>query len=278
VAEVRPDILLADKQRWALLEVQNECDPDKQRRWLLAAGVLLNQKGVMGDLIVVTAQKSVAKWAMTVAHVKTTLGTKLELTPVVLHVSNEVIERLLTEEQPELALVAAWAVSHRHGPKAKRVVERAIEVTNKLPKALQATQFNAILTLLSERMLVWLKETSMDLKNLPMTEERRQVSAMIMARFEAQAKLKAEALAEGRAEGRTEGKQGALLVLLEARGLSVSKEERAAIERCADPLKLDAWIAKAATASSVQEVLAKKPRRVKSQPTKRRSAAASRSA
>jgi hypothetical protein len=140
VAEVRPDVLLADKQRWALLEVQNECDPDKQRRWLMAAGVLLDQRGTMGDVIVVTAQKSVAKWAMTVAHVKTALGTKLELTPVVLYVNNEVIERLLTEEQPELAVVATWAVPHRHGPEAKRVVERAFELTNCLPDALRKTQ------------------------------------------------------------------------------------------------------------------------------------------
>jgi len=270
VTEVRPDVLLADKQRWVLLEVQNECDPDKQRRWLLAAGVLLDQKGVMGDVIVVTAQKSVATWAMTVAHVETALGTKLELTPVVLHVNNEVIERLLTEEQPELALVATWAVSHRHGPKAKRVVERAFEVTNKLPEALQAIQFNAIVSLLSARMLAWLKETAMDPNKIPMSKAALKFKASLKAEG------LAEGLAEGRTEGRTEGKQGTLLAVLQARGFSTSEKELATIQRCEDPAQLDAWAAKAVTASSVQEVLATKPRRVKSQPTKRRSTAASR--
>ena len=56
VAEVRPDVLLAHARRWALVEVQNAPNPDKQRRWLLAAGVLLDQQRVLGDVIVITGQ------------------------------------------------------------------------------------------------------------------------------------------------------------------------------------------------------------------------------
>jgi hypothetical protein len=252
-AEVRPDVLLADGPRWAVVEVQNKRDPDKQRRWLLAAGVLLNQTGVLGDVLVITARRSVAAWALTVAHLTTPLGTKLELTPVVLYVSPETLDLLLSEQHPELAVVATWAVSHRNGPRAKAVVVRALEVTQQLPKALQEAQRNAILTLLSARMLAWLEETQMDPAKIPMSRAALEFKARIGAQ------ARNEGLAEGRTEGRTEGlaegKRGALLALLGARGLPVTGKERAAIEGCADPATLDGWIVKAATAGSVGEVL-----------------------
>src|SRR5215510_6331856 len=158
VAEFNPDLLFAREPQWAVIEVQNDIDPDKQRRWLLAAGVLLDQTGVLGDVIVLTAHRAVADWALTVAHVETPLGTTLALTPVVLYVGPEMLNRLLSEEHPELAVVATWAVSHRHGPRAQEVVMRALAMTEHLPAALQDTQRNAILSLLSERALVWLGE------------------------------------------------------------------------------------------------------------------------
>ncbi len=251
VAEVRPDLLLAQGPRWTLVEVQNAPDPDKRRRWLLAAGVLLDQTGVLGDVIVITAKRSVARWARTVAHVATPLGTRLELTPVVLYVSPETCERLLSEAQPELALIATWAVSHRHGPAAQRVVERAIEVTDKLPAALQEAQRDAIFTLLSERMMAWLKETMMTPERIPMSAAALKFKAAIQA----------------------DGKHRAILLVIGARGLVVTAEEQATIEGCADPATLDGWIVKAATAGSVAEVLAPetKPRATRSpaRPAKR---------
>jgi hypothetical protein len=37
VAEFNPDLLFARESMWALMEVQNDIDPAKQRRWLLEA-------------------------------------------------------------------------------------------------------------------------------------------------------------------------------------------------------------------------------------------------
>jgi len=241
VAEFNPDLLFASEPGWTLVEVQNDIDPDKQRRWLLAAGVLLDQTGVLGDVIILTAHRAVAEWALTVAHLQTPLGTKLELTPVALYVGPEMLDRLLTEEHPELAVAATWAVAHRHGPRAKKVVMRALEVTEKLPAALQVTQRNAILSLLSERTLVWLEEMQMNPDRIPMSP--------------AALRFKARLQAEGKQEGFAEGERKALLTLLGARGLSVTAEERAAIEGCTDPAKLDQWIVRAVSAGSVAEML-----------------------
>src|ERR1700690_3300452 len=104
---------------------------------------------------------------------------------------------------------------------------------------------NAILALLSARMLAWLQESQMNPDKIPMSP--------------AALKFKALMRADGLAEGRAEGKREALLELLEARGLSATEEERALIQSCTDPAMLGAWNVKAATARSVGEVLAAKP-------------------
>ncbi|MGQ4488899.1 hypothetical protein ACN6LM_006486 [Streptomyces sp. SAS_281] len=55
---------------------------------------------------------------------------------------------------------------------------------------------------------------------------------------------------EGRAEGRAEG----LLLLLGVRGIGLTDADRAKIAACADPQLLHAWLQRAATASSAEEV------------------------
>jgi hypothetical protein len=57
-----------------------------------------------------------------------------------------------------------------------------------------------------------------------------------------------------RAEGRAEGRAGALLLLLDRRGVEVSEEERARIAGCGDMGVLDVWFTRAITASSAAEV------------------------
>src|ERR1700679_3054175 len=162
-AEVRPDLLLTgEPHAWTILELQGKVDPDKRRRWLLAASVLLNQTGVLGDVLVITARRSVARWARKVAHVATELGTRLALTPVVFHLGAATVKLLIDEQHPELAQFAAWAMHHRHGPEAKEVVEQAIEVTSRLPAPLQEGQMRAIMRMLSDRMLAALKEHTMN--------------------------------------------------------------------------------------------------------------------
>jgi hypothetical protein len=67
---------------------------------------------------------------------------------------------------------------------------------------------------------------------------------------------RAEGKAEGLAEGATAAKAAAILALLAARGVPVSREARAHIEACKDAATLDQWIARAATAASAEEVIA----------------------
>jgi hypothetical protein len=270
-AEVRPDLLffLKRRKRWVIVELQGRPDPEKRRRWLLAASVLLDQTGALGDVVVITARRDVARWAERVAHHQGQLGTKLSLTPLVLHLGEDEVEALLDEQRPELSLFAAWAMQNRHGPKARSVVERALDLTSRLPAPLRRAHMRAIVSVLSERMLAVLREASMNPDKIPETPAGRKTRLFLEAqgrkrgRIEGEAKGRAEGEAKGRAEGEAKGelkgelkgKRDALLALLKARGLSVSADQRAVVRGCADVAKLDQWIVRAATASSMSEVL-----------------------
>ncbi|WP_437601212.1 hypothetical protein WMF28_06525 [Sorangium sp. So ce590] len=260
-AELRLDLVLqGGRRRWVLVELQRSVDPAKRRRWPLAASLLFSQTGALGDVIVITARRAVARWAERVACVRTRLGTVLQLKPVVLHLGDAEGRALLDERHPELALFAAWAMQHRHGPGARAVVERAFELTERLPRALRRAQQRAILSVLSERMLELLREASMNPDKIPETPAARKLRLFL----EAQGRKKGRA--EGRAEGEAKGRQDALLTLLRARGLSPSQDDEARIRACADAAKLDLWITQAATATSVREALGTKTRAARARP------------
>ncbi|WP_437510941.1 hypothetical protein [Sorangium sp. So ce1099] len=264
-AELRLDLVLqGGRRRWVLVELQRSVDPAKRRRWPLAASLLFSQTGALGDVIVITARRAVARWAERVACVRTRLGTTLQLKPVVLHLGAAESKALLDERRPELALFAAWAMQHRHGPAARAVVERAFELTERLPRALRRAQQRAILSVLSERMLELLREASMNPDKIPETPAARKLRLFLEA--QGRKKGRAEGEAKGRAEGEAKGRQEALITLLRARGLAPSPDDEARIRGCADAAKLDRWIARAATATTVREALGTRTQGARARP------------
>ncbi|MEU7749882.1 hypothetical protein AB0B61_55980, partial [Nonomuraea sp. NPDC049158] len=67
---------------------------------------------------------------------------------------------------------------------------------------------------------------------------------------------KADGIAEGKAEGRTEGKAEeagrSVLLVLAARGFDVPDDVSARIATCTDLAQLETWLARAATAQTLQ--------------------------
>lgn len=253
--ETRPDLLFSlpssgsDPSPWLMVEVQNRKDEQKGRSWHLSTSVLLQQGG-MGDLVVVTSSRSVARWASRVAHHRGVLGTRKRLSPVVLHLSKDHLASLLDPAAPELALFAVWARCRGAGPEAKRVALRALEVSESLPEGLREAQVRAILAMLGERLLRVLKETIMDVTQIPETKASRAFRLFYEERG------RAMLLAKRSADAFAEGQRGALLAVLAARGLAVTEAERSRIEAISDPAALDEHIRRAATARTVAEVLA----------------------
>jgi len=81
------------------VEVQNRPDETKARSWHLAASVLLQRHG-MGDLVVITASRAVARWAAAVVRHRGELGTVMGIRPVIIHLSREQITALLDPAAP----------------------------------------------------------------------------------------------------------------------------------------------------------------------------------
>jgi hypothetical protein len=67
-------------------------------------------------------------------------------------------------------------------------------------------------------------------------------------------KLEAEAEARGEAMGEAAGRAKTILQVLAARGVAVPAEIRDQVLACTDIAQLDAWVSKAATAETVDEV------------------------
>ena len=244
--EVRADLLLARGERgpWMMVEVQLEIDEEKVRRWLLATAVLFDSRGTMGDLVVITPHAHVARWARAMPKLTGALGTRVALSPCVVWLSRAVAETLLDDARPELAFFAAWAMQKRHGRAAKRIVREAVRLAGALPEALQAPQIRAILSVASEKMFAWLKETAMIPATMPESPWIRRY------REELEARGKAEWKAEGKAEGKAED----LLAVFAARQITVGDATRTQVIGCKDAAQLDAWIRRAATATSVDDV------------------------
>jgi hypothetical protein len=222
---------VANDPAWILVEVQQDIDETKGRRWLLAAALLHDDREAMGDLVVITAKRHVAEWAGRVASATGRLGSELVLRPTVLLLSGEA-EALLDEARPELAFFAAWGMQDRHGPDAERIVRRALDLTALLPEALRPAQVRAIFNVLSTAMFARLKEIAMHPDSFPESPGLRAWREELEARGEARA----------------------LLTVLATRGIVVDEPSRARILSTADASQLERWLERAVTASSLADV------------------------
>jgi hypothetical protein len=96
--EVRPDLILltpGDTGPWLAVEVQHGKDDDKPRRWLALAAALHDTRKHMGDLVVVTHDAAVARWASKEIHLTGPSGTRVAIQPLVLCVTRKEAEQLL---------------------------------------------------------------------------------------------------------------------------------------------------------------------------------------
>ena len=242
--ETRPDLVLRTPNaasKWTIIEVQNRKDDSKCRSWPLAVSVLLQRDG-MGDVVVITASRSVAAWAKRAAHHRGERGTSLGLTPVILLLSKDHAASLLDPARPELAIFAVWAGCRGHGPEARGIAKRAFELTEALPTPLREGQARAILAMLSRQLLASLKEMAMDVDKVPETKASRAFRVFFEKR--------------GEAQGEANGRRESLLRVLAARGLSPTEAERASIAALTDVAVLDRCVEAAVTAASVGAVLA----------------------
>lgn len=233
VKEVRPDLVFSSSVLpWMIVEVQHEIDDVKQRRWPLAVSVLLDQHRQMGELIVLTPHRRVARWACKAVRWNGPLGTTLSMSPFVLWVSPDVVDQLLENDSlPELALIVAWALQNQSGPRARKQIKRVVEQTGRLSEPLRSEQTRAILQMISKPLLEYIR--TMNLDQIP----------------------ESEAFKEFKQSLQVEGERNALLRYLAQRKVALTTEQRSKIETCNNQSQLEQWMDALFAASSPEQTL-----------------------
>lgn len=242
-AEVTLDLMFGEAEggAWTLVEVQLKVDADKESVWPLAVAWQRHRRGVAGDLLVITASESVARWADAACAARGALGTSFTLRPVVVHLGLEEAHALLATGRAELAFFAAWALHDRHGDEAVEVVTEAVRRLDAEPdERLRRSVLRAILNTVHDRLVEHFRSYFMSASNYPESPAFRA--------------LRVELEDRARDAGLREGRVMALLAVLAAKNIAVDVASRERITRCDDADRLDAWIRRAAVASALADV------------------------
>jgi len=221
-----------------IVEVQLTADPDKCWAWPVYWAGLRARHRCPVILLVVVVDPPVAEWAR---RVVADTAPNVQFTPLILGPSAVpwITELDEAERSPELAVLSALV--HGNEPGGAEVALTATAAVARLDAPRVTLYHDLIQHSLSEAARATL-EALMDLKGYEWKSDFAK-------------KHRAEGRAEGIAEGVAKGRAEALVAFLRARGLEMTDAQRVRVLACNDLAVLDAWIARAALASSVDEVL-----------------------
>jgi hypothetical protein len=199
-------------------------------------------------VLVFTATERMAQWCRRPIE----LGPGNIFTPLVVAPATVPVigDEAAARRAPELAVLSC--IAHGQDPDAEAVA-RSAYVT--------LVAVNELLS--DDRQLLY-----HDLVSTALPESARRALEKLMAsgNYDFQSDFARKYLARGREEGREKGREEgreegevagqakALLAVLESRGLPISKKARTHILACTDIEQLDAWVRRAASVASVEEL------------------------
>jgi hypothetical protein len=211
-----------------LTEVQLDTDDAKRFSWPHYEAAARARWRCEACVLVLTVDERVATWAATPVRV----GPSGSVFRAVV-IGPRAMPRLGPDEiaahPPELALLSALA----HGGDDDALLVSTLESLESLDEERAA----AYLDLLRYKFGDALERA---LEELMTTAPHKYLSDVSRKQF---------------ADGIAIGKRSALETFLTSRGLELTPEQRARIDACDDPTRLDEWIARAGTAASVSDVL-----------------------
>jgi len=226
-----------------VVEVQLQRDPDKRRTWPVYLTSLGARIACPVSLLVITSDNAVAKWAA--EEIRIGLADQFVLRPWVIgpDAIPFVTDRVVAQAAPELAVLSAMA----HGKEAigAQIGEVALAATMALDESRQKLYADLVLMALSPEALA----KAFERLGMDGTYEYQSEFAK---RYVSQGKV--EGKAEGRAEGKAEGKAEGIVLILQARGLQLSSEQRQSILRSTNFEQLDEWLRLALTVAHADEL------------------------
>lgn len=223
-------------QGFLLAEVQLDPDEDKRFSWPLYMELGRSRYRCEGALVVITVSDEVRRWIeRSIAPPTGQYGTLRRLQPTVLALDAIEPSLLLSPERPYLALLAV--AGHARGPNAQGGGRGGGgSDAGATTQAMALEQLDAILGMVDEAL-------------------RARLENRIMEHREYRSELFRGIYKKGEAEGKAEGKAEDILTVLLARGIPVSETIRARILGCSDLDTLDAWLRRAAVASTAAAVV-----------------------
>lgn len=212
-----------------VIEIQLGRDLNKQWSWPVYLTTLRARLRCPTMLLVVCVEASVAGWCAAPID----LGHPgWALRPLVLAPDQVplVTDGEQASREPELAVLSA--VAHGGQPDGEKVLYALV---------------SALAAVDEEHALLY---SDVVLAALPTAAQRYLEGLMATRTYEYQSDFARRYFFQGRAEGEA----GAVLAVLDARGISIPDEARTRIAGCADLDQLDAWIRRAATADTVNDL------------------------
>jgi hypothetical protein len=216
-----------------VVEVQLRWDPDKVWTWPVYLATHRARRRCGAVLLVVCVN---AKTARSCARPIDLAHPGWVLAPVVLRPDRVplVTDAKQAIEAPELAVLSAMA--HRRHPDVRKVLDVLLD-------ALAGVDEERV-TLYSDVVLAALSAAG-----------RRYLEGLMTARtYEYQSDFVRRYVFQGRVEGEAKGEARAVLAVLDARGIDVPDDARARIVGCSDLDRLEAWVRRAVTVRSVDDL------------------------
>jgi hypothetical protein len=206
---------------WTALRVLEDPSEDDRATWPHLLADLARRTGTDGDLLILTPSRDTAKWAKKILHREGPLGTNQSLAPVVLRVGLDEAEALLDGPSPHAALLAAWGIQRKDGPRTRNALSALLARLDQIPGAERSWWLLATLQLLSGTQLAHIRAMRNDLP-------RSEAFSQFFQTVEAQAEARGKALS--------------LLRYLDLRKIPLSPDQRAYIETCTDLPTADRWV------------------------------------
>ncbi|WP_329197953.1 hypothetical protein [Streptomyces sp. NBC_01435] len=221
------------------IEAQGKKDPRKTASWPYYVSYLHNRYGLPILLLVVCQDQATAEWATRPISIGVRQWQTLTLNPLVAGPHNMPVITDVAEARKDLALATLAAITHADNPDVGAILKTLSAALRDTPEAIA----DPIVEL-----------TAQGLGNRPAAQQWRNLVAVDTSFYKSF--ISEEIRDEGRAEGQAKGQAESLLLVLEARGITLADEAREKITSCHDLQLLRQWLNRAITAATIEEVFA----------------------
>jgi hypothetical protein len=155
----------------------------------------------------------------------------------------------VTQAQHDLELAVLSALAHRDHPQFEQIFLTLVTTLEQAKHEHAGLYTDMVLASCPPAVQQCLEE----LMTTPTYEYQSNFARRYYTQGEAQGRAEGEA--RGEAKGRAEGEARAVLAILRARGIPVPEDIRTRITTCTDLNQLDTWVHRAATATTIHDLL-----------------------